>query len=211
MKQADVTAALVLSTLKTWRHSADKGYRSKKQRQSHTIYRSLRNLHDELPFLDDTTIMDALERLERAYPKDFKVDRNGNHINNFSISDKLVEGCLVRKTWKRKKGENVEVWVSRSKQISMTVKDAMKYGPLKAMLIRNLEYKTDPEHCSNPLKDAEGHIYGEISASKLVEPKKKPDEDGLDDRKPDGRIYLPYCRQEVQKAIGELKGRRRVC
>ena len=88
----------------------------------------------------------------------------------------------------------------KPRYLSVYVEDAKKHGVLEAVLVRNLEFKTQPLNVSNPVTDPTGRIYGEMSAVKLTSPRKSDNVVG------DIKVgILPFGRQAVQEAISKLK------
>ena len=152
-KKPDITAAFILSYLQSWKKAASRRFTG--SRVQNAVYRSLEQIQEDLPWIDKATIQRAIGRLERAFPKDFKVDRLGSKVTNYLISDKLIRDYFGK----------------RARNLSVCVNDAAKHGVLEAVLIRNLEYKTQPENVSNPVTDEIGRIYGEMSAMALTVPR----------------------------------------
>jgi len=181
-KKPDITGAFVLRYLQSWKKAACKRFTG--SRVQNAVYRSLEQIQDNLPWIDKATVHRAIGRLEKAFPKDFKVDRLGSKVTNYLISDKLIRDYFGK----------------RARNLSVCVNDAAKHGVLEAVLIRNLEYKTQPENVSNPVTDEIGRIYGEMSAMALTVPRES--RNGDNEVK---RAILPFGRQAVQESISNLK------
>jgi hypothetical protein len=178
----DITAAFVLATLLTWSNA--RSWPTKKRREAGAIYLSYEQIQEEeLPWLSRKTIGPAAERLSLAYPEDFKLDTEKGKVSNFIISDRLKKHCAALK---KEYGE-----------LSVRVGDVMKYGILKAVLIRHSKVKLSKERRErdrHPLRDTDGKVYAEISAEKLTQTTKEYPQP-----------ILPYSKDEVRKAIRELK------
>ena len=181
-KKPDITGAFVLRYLQSWRKAAGKGFTG--SRVQNAVYRSLEQIEDNLPWMNKATVQRAIGRLERAFPKDFKVDRLGSKVTNYLISDRLTRDYFGK----------------RARNLSVRVYDAAKHGVLEAVLMRNLEYKTQPENVSNPVTDEIGRIYGEMSAMAPTVPRES--RNGDNEVK---RAILPFGRQAVQESISNLK------
>ena len=181
-KKPDITGAFVLRYLQSWRKAAGKRFTG--SRVQNAVYRSLEQIQDNLQWMDKATVQRAIGRLEKAFPKDFKVDRLGSKVTNYLISDRLT--C--------------DYFGKRARNLSVRVYDAAKHGILEAVLMRNLEYKIQPENVSNPVTDEIGRIYGEMSAMALTAPRES--RNGDDEVK---RAILPFQRRAVQGAISSLK------
>jgi hypothetical protein len=188
-KKPDITAAFILSYLQSWKKAASRRFAG--SRVQNAVYRSLEQIQHELPWLDRATIQRAIGRLEKAFPKDFNVDRTLTKVLNYSISSKLMDEYFNNANGKQRK---------KPRYLSVYVEDAKKHGILEAVLVRNLEFKTQPLNVSNPLTDPAGRIYGEMSAVKLTSPRKS--DNVIDDIKAG---ILPFGRQAVQEAISKLK------
>ena len=181
-KKPDITAAFILRYLHSWKKAACKGFTGSRVRNA--VYRSLEQIQDNLQWMDKVTVQRAIGRLEKAFPKDFKVDRLGSKVTNYLISDRLTRDYFGK----------------RARNLSVRVNDAAKHGVLEAVLIRNLEYKTQPENVSNPVTDDIGRIYGEMSAMALTAPRESRNADNEVKR-----AILPFGRQAVQESISNLK------
>lgn len=186
-KKPEVTSALVLATLHTWKQS--KRYSYMGNRVPGAVYQSLEGICKDLPWLDRSTVQRSIKRLEKAFPKDFRVYRESTKVLNFEISKKLTDLYFLQKKHAQREG---------SVNLSLKVSDAEKYGVLEAVLIRNLEFKTRADKVTNPVLDEQGRIYGEMSASKLT--RKTTSEDG------EFTIpMLPFGRQCINSAILSLR------
>ena len=181
-KRPDITGAFVLRYLQSWSKAAGKRFTG--SRVQNAVHRSLEQIQDSLRWMDKATVQRAIGRLERAFPKDFKVDRLGSKVMNYLISDRLIRDYFGK----------------RARNLSVRVDDAAKHGVLEAVLIRNLEYKTQPENVSNPVTDEIGRIYGEMSAMALTVPRESRNADNEVKR-----AILPFGRQAVQESISNLK------
>jgi hypothetical protein len=181
-KKPDITATFILSYLQSWKKAASRRFTG--SRVQNAVYLSLEQIQDNLLWIDKATIQRAIGRLEKAFPKDFKVDRLGSKVTNYLISDKLIRDYFGK----------------RARNLSVCVNDAAKHGVLEAVLMRNLEYKTQPENVSNPVTDEIGRIYGEMSAMALTVPRES--RNGDNEVK---RAILPFGRQAVQESISNLK------
>jgi hypothetical protein len=187
-RKPEITSALVLATLHTWKLS--KRYSYMGNRVPGAVYQSLDGICSDLPWLDRSTVQRSIKRLEKAFPRDFKVDRKSTKILNFEISEKLT-----KEYFQKIKGEKN----SCSANLSFRVLDAMQCGVLEAVLIRNLEYKTEASRVVNPLLDVYARIYGEMSPSKLSRIERDPYVG-----KPSFPI-IPFGRQCITEAIQNLK------
>jgi hypothetical protein len=185
-KKTDITAAFVLRTLDTWKKS--RRFRNMGNRVPGAAYRSLEGICEDLPWLDRSSVLGAIKRLEKAFPKDFIVDRSATRVLNVEISDRLSNSYFSRNRTTKKEG---------AVELSLDSADALKYGVLEGVLIRNLEFKTRKDKVSNPVRDRQGRIYGEMSSTKLTKTKGE-----------DGSLQqpnLPFGRQCVSDAIQTLK------
>jgi|GEM_PF-5624568 len=191
-KKPDITGAFILSYLQSWKKAASRRFAG--SRVQNAVYRSLEQIQDNLPWIDKATVHRAIGRLEKALPKDFKVYRLGTKVLNYSISSKLMDEYFNNANGKQRK---------KPRYLSVYVEDAKKHGILEAVLVRNLEFKTQPLNVSNPVIDQTGRIYGEMSAVKLTSPRKS--DNVIDDIKAG---ILPFGRQAVQEAISKLKSTR---
>jgi hypothetical protein len=188
-KKPDITAAFILSYLQSWKKAASRRFAG--SRVQNAVYRSLEQIQDNLPWIDKATIHRAIGRLEKAFPKDFNVDRTLTKVLNYSISSQLMDEYFNNANGKQRK---------KPRYLSVYVEDAKKHGVLEAVLVRNLEFKIQPLNVSNPLTDPTGRIYGEMSAVKLTSPRKSDNVVG------DIKVgILPFGRQAVQEAISKLK------
>jgi len=188
-KKPDITAAFILAYLQSWKKAASKRFTG--SRVQNAVYRSLEQIQDNLPWIDKATVHKAIVRLDRAFPKDFNVDRTLTKVLNYSISSKLMDEYFNNANGKQRK---------KPRYLSVYVEDAKKHGILEAVLVRNLEFKTQPLNVSNPVIDQTGRIYGEMSAVKLTSPRKSDNVVG------DIKVgILPFGRQAVQEAISKLK------
>ena len=179
----DITGALVAETMASWQHGSYKeidgmpvGWMSAAGIQAKT---GKHKGHKGLPWLSVKAISNAIARLEKAFPKDVKILRKGKtSVLNFSLSASFLKKYID----------------SEGEHLLFTQENAMQVGVLKAILIGNLEHRTSAVFKRAP-KDAQGRVYSSISASILTEaPEVK------------GELpTLPYSRQEVAKAISELK------
>ena len=176
-KKPDVTAAFVLTTIYTWQNTRGNKFERFGKKAA---FKSCEGLQADLPWLDSKTILRAINRLEKAFGTMFTVYRDSTREMNYSISPTLIKRYLSAKEG----------------MLSLWADDAEKYGVIEAILIRNLEYKTDPRHVTNPLTDANGRIYGAMSATILTQ---KREEDQLP--------ILPFSRKQVQGGISKLKAR----
>ena len=181
-KKPDITGAFVLRYLQSWKKAAGKGFTG--SRVQNAVYRSLEQIEDNLQWMDKATVQRAIGRLERAFPKDFKVDRLGSKVTNYLISDRLTRDYFGK----------------RARNLSVRVNDAVRHGILEAVLVRNLEYKTQPENVTNPVTDEIGRIYGEMSAMALTAPRESRNADNEVKR-----AILPFGRQAVQESISNLR------
>jgi hypothetical protein len=124
--------------------------------------------------------------LERAFPKDFNVDRTLTKVLNYSISSKLSQDHFSKK----------------ARYLSVRVGDVARHGELEAVLIRNLEFKTRPENVRKPVTDELGRIYGEMSAVALTTPRESREGDNK------AKVaVLPFQRRAVQGGISNLKSK----
>jgi hypothetical protein len=188
-KSPDISAAFVLHTLLTWKTSRRHMFGG---RVAGCVYLSLSKIQKDLPWLSCSAINDAISRLEKAFGNEFHVDRQTKREHNFVISEKLIKAYFTKNILIGKGAE--------FKYISVRSEDAVALGVLSAALISNLEYKTSPKRTRNPLTDAEGRIYGEMSASVLSSPSKRKAEEIQKDKLP----ILPFSRQAIQTAISQL-------
>lgn len=129
-------------------------------------YKSLEGLCEDLPWLDRSSVLGAIKRLEKAFPKDFIVDRSATRVLNVEISDRLSNSYFSGNRTHKKEG---------AVELSLDSADALKYGVLEGVLIRNLAFKTYRDKVSNPVRDRQGRIYGEMSSTKLTKTKAKMD------------------------------------
>jgi hypothetical protein len=185
-KKPDITGAFVLRTLDTWKKS--RRFRNMGNRVPGAAYKSLEGICEDLPWLDRSSVLGAIKRLEKAFPKDFIVDRSATRVLNIEISDRLSNSYFSRNRTTKKEG---------AVELSLDSADALKYGVLEGVLIRNLAFKTHRDKVSNPVRDGQGRIYGEMSSTKLTKTKGE-----------DGSLQqpnLPFGRQCVSDAIQTLK------
>ena len=185
-KKPDITGAFVLGTLQTWKNA--RRHARMGNRVLGAVYQSVEGICEDLPWLDRSSVHRAIQRLEQAFPKDFIVDRSSTRVLNFEISDKLTRLYFAKDRASKNEG---------SVELALHISDAKKYGVLKALLIRNLEYKTREDKVSSPLKDCQGRIYGEMSSSRLTQ-----ETSSLDGSH--SAPILPFGRQSVNKAIRSL-------
>jgi cation transport regulator ChaB len=190
-KKPDITGAFILSSLQSWKSAASRRFTG--SRVEGAVYRSLEQIQEDLPWLDRSTIQRGIERLERAFPKDFKIDRTQTRVLNYSITSKLINEYFDSASGKKRK---------KHRFLSVHIEDAKKHGVLEAVLVRNLEFKTQPENVSNPVTDHNGRIYGEMSAVKLTKPRES--NRGVGDTKVG---ILPFQRRAVQQAISNLESK----
>ena len=181
-RKPDITAAFVLMTIYTWQNSRNNKF---ERFGNKAAFQSCEGLQADLPWLNRATILRAIKRLEKAFGTMFTVYRDSTREMNFAISPTLIKQHFTGKK------ANLSLWAD----------DAEKFGIVKAVLIRNLEYKTEPDHVTNPLRDDQGRIYGAMSASTLT---KLQEGNSLDDGFEEPAM-LPFSRKEVQVAISELK------
>ncbi|TSA33864.1 MAG: hypothetical protein D4R65_07075 [Verrucomicrobiaceae bacterium] len=176
VNKPDISAALVAQTIYTWQNT-----RGRKHEIDGTpgAYQSAAGLSKDLPWLSVRAIADAISRLEEAFEKDFRVVRNGTTVKSFSLRKALIEKYMNK--------ENED-------SLYFRVDDAEQLGVLKALLIGNLEYRTSNKF-KRAAKDFAGMAYNSISASALT--KKESENDAI--------AIFPYSREEVAKAMTELK------
>lgn len=184
-KRPDVTASIIIYGLFTWQISSRSpfGY-NPTINGKRACYRSLRQLEEEYPWWNNNTILKAINRAEVALENLFVVQRDKRQLH-FQISDKLI------KKYNFISQKNGLVRFKRS--------DAIKYGVLEAVILRNLEYVIDPKHNINPVIDEFENIYRELSPAKLT--REVLSQDG------DLRAPLPVSRGSVSKAIKYLKSK----
>jgi len=94
-KKPDITAAFILAYLQSWKKAASRRFTG--SRVQNAVYRSLEQIQDNLPWIDKATIQRAIGRLEKAFPKDFSVDRTLTKVLNYSISSKLSQDYFSKK------------------------------------------------------------------------------------------------------------------
>ncbi len=183
-RRPDVTAAFVLSTVLTWK--PNRCHRARKQRVPGARYLSAEKIREDLPWLSRSAVSGALKRLARAYKKDFVLAFEGKKVANIVVSSKLQQRCAELQRFEG--------------QVSVNPSDAVTHGVIQAVIIRNLLWKT--RHFTDPVRDARGNVYGEMSPTALSDWKAAPDpiQEGFDQR----LDILPWSRQEISASITEL-------
>jgi hypothetical protein len=151
----DITAAFVLGTIHKWQKSRRYSYMG--NRVPGAAYQSVEGIREDLPWLDRSTVLRAIERLEEAFPKDFLVSRESTMVLNFEISNNLTRQYFTQNSASKNKG---------AVHLSLHPSDAEKHGVVAALLIRNLEFKTRRDKVTNPLMDDKGRIYGEMNRNR---------------------------------------------
>jgi hypothetical protein len=182
----DISAAFVFHTLSTWRNSKTR-WGSKRCRETGAVYRSFKQLQKELPWMNESTIKNAVERLDKALDE-FEICHDGKKVNNYLISDWLIRNYC---------GKSMDNQLEKSVQISLNLQDAVEYGVTEAVLLRHIQFKINSLQC---LYESNDDAYVEISASALSYiPEEGTSGQGL------GIPILPFSRQEILRAIRSLK------
>ncbi|WP_184207538.1 hypothetical protein [Prosthecobacter dejongeii] len=155
-KQPDVTAALILYNLSLWQRNR---YKQTLILGRRYCFRSLSQLQHDHPYFTQAAIHKALQRLEKKLGNDFLVRRDKSKLW-FSIGDSIAEQLKASsggKLGKLGKGTHLH---------SFSVSDAMATECVRsAVLLGNLKYAL--AHFTDPLRDAQGVPYAELSATKL--------------------------------------------
>lgn len=148
-KQPDVVAAAILYNLSLWQKNSYSQTFIDDRRYS---FRSLSELNGDMPYLSESAIHKALQRLEKALGSNFLIRRDRSKLW-FSI------GSSVIKIMRGKRGEKALLH-------SFLVDDALKAGCIKsAVILSNLKYALS--HFRKPLLDEQMRMYAELNPLKL--------------------------------------------
>ncbi|MGV3664234.1 MAG: helix-turn-helix domain-containing protein [Prosthecobacter sp.] len=156
-KQPDVAAAVVLTNLSFWQQNVYPSTLIEGRRHS---FRSLKQLHEDCPYLTESAIHKAIQRLERELGAEFVIRRD-KKVLYFSIGGATMERLKIEKRTRKKKEDD------STKHLSFLPDDAKKTGSIRsAVLINNLRYQLT--QFREPKQDAAGNKYGQLSAVKLA-------------------------------------------
>ncbi|CAN5538035.1 hypothetical protein BH09VER1_BH09VER1_23800 [soil metagenome] len=208
-KTPDISAAIVHYTLYTWQ-------RSNKLPGPKKAFRSIRQLEEELSYLNRTVIHDAVKRLETANM--IVVDRSKDKLH-FQIPEEVVRKYMYNLTGKGRA------------MISVLIGKAIEHGVLESILLGNLSYmmknfdgyqavddagigyyRLDPKYLKNRLPRSKKAITGALESLRVAKvivehPTKKwhfryvPEPDGqlpvpdIDLPNPDRKVSKPDSKQ----------------
>ena len=151
-------------------------------------YASLRELERKYPWLEHNSILKILRRAAIKLKGQFVVDADNENSKqgklHFWISPKLIKE--YRFSAEKKRG-----------LLQVKLQDVINHGLVGAMLISNLEYITEAECNSNPVKDEAGNIFRSLSPTVLSERRIFPDGDV--------KSILPCSRKSITEALTHLK------
>lgn len=156
-KQPDVAAATVLTNLSFWQQNFYPSTFIDGRRHS---FRSLKQLHADCPYLTESAIHKAIQRLERELGAEFVIRRD-KKVLYFSIGGATMERLKIEKRTRKKKEDD------STKHLSFLPDDAKKTGSIRsAVILNNLRYQLT--QFREPKQDAAGNKYGQLSAVKLA-------------------------------------------
>jgi hypothetical protein len=162
-------------------------------------YRSLRELHEQYPWMSEEGIRKSLNRAEKVLPKDFVVDRNNGTAErgklHFHLSTRLIE------TFGFNQGPS-EFFDTAKGCVGLLKSEALEFGLLDSILLRNLRFVLQPKYNQDPVVDKEGRIYRELSPTRLTKPR--------EDKNGELRPPLPTSRKNLTDALNRLKARKKI-
>ena len=209
-KQADLTASFILYGLYTWQVSKRKAFVYNPTINGKPVaYRSVRELEEDYPWLAHNSILKALRRAEVSLHGEFIMELRkyrGQDQLHFLLSDKLIKKYKFDLAYKQfqfsETGERLGSKWKREKSglISFQRNDAIKYGTMGAILVGNLRYVLDLNRNVEPLEDAAGNIYRELSPTALTK--------AVEDAKGEMKAPLPVSPDTITRTLGDLKNRR---
>ena len=151
-KQPDITGAVILRNLSLWQNNDYKQTLIDGRRHS---FRSLADIHQDMPYLTKSAIHKGIGRLEERLGDEFRIRRDKERLW-FSIGTKT----MTKMSMGGKKSKN------NNKMHGFKVTDAVDTGGIRAaVLLSNLKYSLD--HFTDPVTDDAGNPYAELSPKKL--------------------------------------------
>jgi hypothetical protein len=189
-----VTAALILFEIYLWQRMSlpSFGYVPTVNGQR-GAYRSLSEIQEKFPWLTEEAIRKAINRAEKALKGAFIVDRDNPNAERGKLHFWLCPRRATKYKFDRYGDE-------KKGMLALRQDDAVAYGVIGAVLISNLLFATDEDHNTAPLRDDEGHIYRELSPTKLTET--------IIDKNGGETTILPFSRKAVSGVLTELKNDR---
>ena len=155
-RKSDITFAVICYGIYLWiKTPAKKIFQKPTIDDKPAAFRSARQLESEYPWWDHSTILNAINRGEKALKGQLLVDRERTPLH-FAMLPKLMKMHNSNKGF-----------------LVFLKSDAIKYGAWPAVLLSNLRHQlgvfNNPKIESDPVIDDNGNKYGELSPTKLTE------------------------------------------